>query len=280
MGSVSDRAPASDAHSLVFIGGLHRSGTSPLFQLLREHPKASGFRATGAKEDEGQHLQTVYRPANAYGGEGRFGFHADAHLVELPPAAAPRPAETLFGQWSRHWDLERPVLVEKSPPNLIRMRFLQSLFPQARFVVIIRHPVEVVLGQRRRARRQSLASLFRHWFVCHDTFLDDAPFVRALLVVRYEELLRDPAATFDRVLGFVGLDRASEVPLDMVSSAASDRYQAQWERFCTRRRSRPYARMLVRRFEQRARAYGYSLGPPAATLPWSMPEVAPVGPRT
>ena len=47
-------------HTYVFVGGLHRSGTSLLARSLEAHPSVSGFRDTGVPEDEGQHLQSVY----------------------------------------------------------------------------------------------------------------------------------------------------------------------------------------------------------------------------
>ena len=61
-----DQPPLAPAgQQLVFVGGLHRSGTSLVHRCLAEHPSASGFRNTGVWEDEGQHLQTVYLPAAA-----------------------------------------------------------------------------------------------------------------------------------------------------------------------------------------------------------------------
>ncbi len=50
-------------HSLAFIAGLHRSGTTPLTRLLAAHSEVSGFSNTHVEEDEGQHLQQVYPSA-------------------------------------------------------------------------------------------------------------------------------------------------------------------------------------------------------------------------
>ena len=64
--------PVNPGHLLVFVGGLHRSGTTPLARALSAHPDISGFSNTGVPEDEGQHLQDVYPPAYVLGGPGRF----------------------------------------------------------------------------------------------------------------------------------------------------------------------------------------------------------------
>ena len=72
-------------HRYIFVGGLHRSGTSVLFRALRDHPEVSGFQGTASPEDEGMHLQTVFPPSGRYGGAGEFGFHPEAHLTEASP---------------------------------------------------------------------------------------------------------------------------------------------------------------------------------------------------
>lgn len=248
-----------DAHRFVFIGGLHRSGTSLLFQLLREHPDASAFRDTGVKEDEGQHLQSVYKPARLLGGEGSFGFHPEAHMVEVDAFRARADARALVRDWSPHWDMTREVLVEKSPPNLVRTRYLQSLFPDARFVMLLRHPVEVVLAERRRRKTTPLGPLLRHWFTCYEQLLDDARHLDHVLAVRYEDLLAEPQRMLDATLSFVGLEPTPSVTADAVAPERSARYRQQWSDLRRRPLSRPYARRLINRFESRANAFGYSL---------------------
>src|SRR6202035_1163535 len=100
-------------HKLVFLAGLHRSGTTLRARLLAAHPLISGFSGTGAPADEGQHLQTVYPSDHEYGRPGRFGFAPEMHLTESSPLVSEQSAERLWEEWSLHWDLSRPLLLEK-----------------------------------------------------------------------------------------------------------------------------------------------------------------------
>lgn len=115
-------------------------------RCIATHPEVSGFHGTGVEEDEGQHLQTVYPPARRRGGPGRFALSEQSHLTESSPLATPESAQRLAAEWGRHWDLQRRVLLEKSPPNLVMTRFLQQLFPDSGFIMVVRHPVIVALS--------------------------------------------------------------------------------------------------------------------------------------
>ena len=117
-------------HRFVFIGGLHRSGTTFLWRCMGEHPLVSMFPITLRPPAEGQLLQSVYPRASVYGGPGRFGFSPEAHLTEGSPLVSAESRMRLLADWAPLWDLDKPVLLEKSPPNLIRGRFLQALFPE------------------------------------------------------------------------------------------------------------------------------------------------------
>ena len=243
---------------LVFVGGLHRSGTTPLSRCLAAHSQISGFEGTGVEEDEGQHLQTVYPPARAYGGPGRFALSAAAHLTETSPLLTPEVATLLLHQWSPHWDLSKPVLVEKSPPNLVMTRFLQGAFSDARFVMVVRHPAIVSLSTRKWARLRSLGALLDNWFAAHRTFEEDAAHLRHLLVVKYEHLVADPSGTLAGIAEFLELD--GEIPAGGIDTRRSATYERQWAELSGGgpwRRER--FRSLCRRYQAAADHFGYSL---------------------
>ena len=74
-------------HDFVFVGGLHRSGTTLLARAIAKHDEVSGFRKTEALANEGQFLQSVYPIAREFGGTGRFGFDERSHMTEDHPLA-------------------------------------------------------------------------------------------------------------------------------------------------------------------------------------------------
>jgi Sulfotransferase family len=177
----------------IFIGGLHRSGTSLLHSILREHPSISGFENTGVPEDEGQHLQNVYPPAYVFGGIGAFGQHPQAAMTERHPLANPKDAARLWSQWKKHWDLSKEYLLEKTPANIIRLRYLQSIFPQSKFVILLRHPTVVAAASMKfTGGKKSLFDLIEHNLHVYDILHKDIPYIKDIQVIRYEDFVEKP----------------------------------------------------------------------------------------
>ncbi|HEY3134461.1 MAG TPA: sulfotransferase [Blastocatellia bacterium] len=244
-----------DDKTFIFLGGLHRSGTSLLHQIMRSHPLVSGFQNTGAPEDEGQHLQTVYPPASEFGGPGRFGFDERSFMSESHSLASTSNAGKLFSEWGERWDLRRDYLIEKSPPNLVRARFLQAIFPRSMFIMITRHPIAVAYATQKWSGT-SITSLIEHWLLCHERFLSDLPRLRKCFVIRYEDFVARPQEVMDEVYRFVGIN--SE-PLNRdVHKHLDEKYYNEWSKDHQTTR-------LPLSYEERANRFGYSFRSMRAT---------------
>lgn len=247
-------------HHLVFVGGLHRSGTTLMADLLAAHPNVSGLQGTSVPENEGQHLQDVYLTARAHGGPGRFAFSAGAHLTEADAAEASDIGYRLLSAWMPYWDLSRVFLVEKSPPNVIMTRFLHAAFPDAAFVLIMRHPIAVA-GATRKWSHTSYESLIRHWLAAYETMFEDISAVDRAIVVRYEDLVAEPSRVLAEVFGVVGLppaDAAAIAAKVRVVGGINDFYFKRWQRLW---RTAPRRRIEVR-YGERVRRLSYDLTDP------------------
>lgn len=261
----------------VFVGGLHRSGTTPLARAIASHPQVSGLFDTGVKEDEGQHLQSVYPRAREFGGAGRFARDERAHLTELSPLVSPANALLLWDSWAPYWDLSRPYLLEKSPPNLIMSRFLQALFPGSAQVMVIRHPVVVALSTlkwRRLASRNwqnhtSVAEMIEHWVIAHELMLGDADAIRRLHILRYEDLVADPVTELAVVQELLGLE--SPIPWATLRSSHSTPYEDHWERMGSGGwRGRRQRKLIEDRFGDVVSQFGYDIADLGHRAEWSL----------
>lgn len=273
-------ALSADPGRLVFVAGLHRSGTTPLARALAQHPQIGGLAGTGVIEDEGQHLQDVYPPASTYGGPGRFAYAEAAHLTEASTLATKDNAERLLRAWLPYWDDSKHLLLEKSPPNLVMGRFLQALFPGSRLIVVMRHPVVVALSTSKWRRlwsrhwqnHTSLDSLVGHWVQAHRVFLGDLPALHQVHVLRYEDLVGAPEQELARIQQFLGLE--SPIPSQSLVRSHSDRYEARWEAMRT---GWWWQRRLRRRIEQRyadgVRPFGYDVADLHAHIELTLPRV-------
>ncbi|MGB8702418.1 MAG: sulfotransferase [Thermosynechococcaceae cyanobacterium] len=256
MDKVSLKEFTLDNKKFIFIGGLHRSGTSLIHEIMKSHDLISGFHGTGVPEDEGQHLQSVYPTAKFFGGPGKFGFNTKSHMDELHPLATQESADKLFDEWSRYWDLSSEFLIEKSPPNIVRTRFLQKLFPNTYFIISFRHPIVVAYATQKWAKKMDILDLIEHSIICYEKFKDDLPFLQKSYVFRYENFVADPQNVMNEIYDFIGTHSAT-LNKD-VRNNVNQSYLQQWNED---RINKKFSK-FISLFEDRTRMLGYSLNDP------------------
>jgi hypothetical protein len=242
-------------HKFIFICGLHRSGTSLLYKILKNQKTISGFKNTTAIEDEGQHLQSVFNAANKHGGPGKFGFDKNSFLNEKSEIIKKENKDKLFSEWSKYWDLSKEYLIEKSPPNLVRTLFLQAMFPNSYFITIYRHPAATSLATKKWSKT-SHYSLIKHWLVCHNQYLEDKKTLKNSLDVNYEDLTDNPKETLKIIGDF--LNTQIILSENTIKKGVNDKYLSLWQK---NKRSILYKfniKKAEKEFEVSINKFGYS----------------------
>lgn len=108
-------------------------------------------------------------------------------------------------------DRSKPVLLEKSLPNIIRVRWLQKHFSPAYFVAIVRNGYAVAEGITRKADPKHLRDSWPieqsawQWRRSNEVLEEDGKHLQHLLWVRYEDLASNPLPVLNRIAEFVEL---------------------------------------------------------------------------
>ena len=240
----------------IFISGLHRSGTSLLYKILKNQEKISGLSDTNELEDEGQHVQTVFEPAFKFGGVGKFGFDINARLDESSELINEKNKLKLFNEWKRYWDLDKKYLLEKSPPNIIRMRFLQSMFANSYFINITRHPIATSLATKKWSKT-SLDSLVNHWITCHKIFEEDSKKIENIINIKYEDLVNNSDAVLQSISIFLNIEINNTT--EKIRSGINDKYFKKWNKLSKSRFSKRKIQKITEKYNQEVINFNYNL---------------------
>ena len=236
----------------LFVGGLHRSGTSLLAQILAKHPDIAAIEDAPVPENEGVYLQGAIPHTALMGVPGRFAFDEEQHLTEDSSFNTLSTRDYLSAQWEP-WFREGPGWrLEKSPVNLLRARLYQQLFPTSQFIFVSRHPVAVTEATAKWCA-DGRASLLEHWEQAHATLLADLPYLHCWLIVRYEDLVSDPTTCLERIYSFLQLPFVE--PNETVASNLNDAYFDSWA----------FPSQMHPSDMKTARAFGYDIDPPATS---------------
>lgn len=200
---------------LIFVIGPPRSGTTLLMRMLAAHSQLYS-RAE-------PHLLTPLAHLGYYDTVDAAPFdHLQAaqaareFVADLPRGEADyldacrAYMNVLYGRMLAARGGGKPFFVDKTPANALVLSFIGKVFPDARYVVLTRHPAAVFSsyansffdGDYEAARRFN--PILNRYVPAMARFLR-APTV-AVLQVCYERLVREPEAEMRRVCAFLGVD--------------------------------------------------------------------------
>jgi len=85
---------------------------------------------------------------------------------------------------------------------------MQQLFPMSQFIVVLRHPEAVAASVASWVHAPAQA-LIDHWIAAQVQMLDDLPYLHAVMVLRYEDIVADASRALRRIARFTDLPEAA-----------------------------------------------------------------------
>ncbi len=202
---------------MIFVGGCERSGTSLVQKILASHSRIAGgpeLVFTGRVAELYRQMAARYPPEYA----ARIAaFYDPGELAEA--------FRGLFNRLLRKVGARKPgarYLSEKTPSNIFAAARLLEIFPDGRFVHVIRDGRDVLASHRdvrrrleRGGRKSWNRASFRLHRVCarwnraaeiHFELAGDSRLAERYLAIRYEDLVRGPRTAIAGLFDFLELD--------------------------------------------------------------------------
>ena len=214
IGSPISERPFQDARQPTFLVGFPRSGTTLLDTILRTHsrvqvieeqPMVSKMIATLGDLQDVSEIESIDK--------GRLSVASNAYFEEL----------------KKHTDsLEESILVDKLPLNLLHAPLLNQIFPNAKFILSLRHPLDCSLScwmqnfklNPAMANMVDLNRIVDFYCVAMEIFkMSQRRYGLNVHSVRYEDLVKDFEGEITSLLGFLGLEWHAGI-LDYQATAA------------------------------------------------------------
>jgi hypothetical protein len=229
---------ADQVHSPVFVVGSYRSGTSIFCWCLGQHPNIVNLPETNWLARLGLDLDNLYRLATV---NGKFSHLSQAHvdrdqfyrlfgegvdrlIQAVNPALIEQTERQVKGEMHRRRSAADPKRrwADATPENSHYIYPLSKLFPQARFIHLLRNPHDVARSlmrfSRTGARDFDHDEAYRAWMrLTRAAWMGERALGRArMLQVRYEDFTGRPEQAFQRVLAFLGENYSADClkPLD------------------------------------------------------------------
>lgn len=160
------------------------SGSTVLWKLLKTSP------AISALPHEGQYLD----------------FMTDELRRKLWDSDKDFPWLKIKEEWDKVWSSEKPILLEKSPPNLRHALEIEKIFDPAFFIVMVRNPYAFCEGSKRRKRgifSKSYKLAAERWISDSTYQIKNIEGLKRCIFFTYEQLTEKPGQIVEKILEFL-----------------------------------------------------------------------------
>lgn len=199
---------------------------------------------------------------------------------------------SLFRSWAKFWDLRKPFLLEKSPPNILRMRFLQATFTSSRsfFLMALRHPLGTFrnvfanLSQNNKSRKLNTCGqhFVDHWLKLYETAEKDIKNIRNIKIFQLEYFIEHSTGQAQEIVEemerYLGLQHDVHVRANrnitlsngrklqefhgnrnqiVIELGTSMNWISDWQRALSMRSAS--CQEVIKKYENRVNRFGYSL---------------------
>ncbi len=200
----------------VFVFGCCNSGTTILWQALKQHKEFSG------PDIEGQDIEDLPASMRHYLGKSTFRmwahprFKLSYYATEADFSA--EDAQKIKDIYNRYY-VPGTRFIAKSPADTLRARLIQSYFPDAYFIGVVRNGYAVCEGIVRkreydpeRPQNRGLSTTVdeaaEQWFRANTIMVSHQKFLRQYKIVMYEDLVEATEEVLLSILEFCGLETA------------------------------------------------------------------------
>ncbi|MEZ0223705.1 MAG: sulfotransferase [Alphaproteobacteria bacterium] len=284
--SIASAPKAANGPAPVFLVGFPRSGTTLLDQILTSHPRIFVAEEEPVMNKLTTHLVRKFGGKPPSGSLARGGVPDwllnnpcyPACLADLKDGDITELREIFFKGHGAEARMEDDrVFIDKLPLNIRHAGFIHRVFPEAKFILALRHPCDSVLSCFMQQFKlnpammpfldiNSSACLYDEVFKLWDLYTQLLPLKAQ--AIRYEDVVADFRPAVSSLLEFLGVEWNDAV-LDYDKTArerniSTPSYHQVTEKIYTRasgrwQRYRPHLQPVLEILEPHAKKHGYSM---------------------
>ena len=194
----------------IFIVGNYNSGTTLLFDIIAAHKNVASLPT------ESPIYTDVFKRGDEIGW-GRNWVNVRKR-VALPSIMQPDRVEKLLSDLSPIWrNAKAAYFLDKTITNIERMLWIDKNLPNVKFIGLVRNGYASSEGMCRKSRPVGQAAheygkseydfsfAAQQWVMANEKMMENAEKVGGFMLVKYEDLVRDPKSMINDVFNYLNL---------------------------------------------------------------------------